>query len=43
MSDITQLLQAAQGGDRPATDALLTALYADLRRLARSHMHAPLG
>jgi RNA polymerase sigma factor (TIGR02999 family) len=38
MSDITQLLEAANGGDRAASDALLTALYADLRRLARSHM-----
>ncbi|TXI25791.1 MAG: sigma-70 family RNA polymerase sigma factor [Roseateles sp.] len=38
MQDITQLLQAAAGGDRRAADAVVAGLYEDLRRLARQHM-----
>lgn len=38
MSDITQLLQAAQQGDRAAADQVVAQLYADLQRLARRHM-----
>lgn len=35
MHDITQLLQAAQQGDRAAADQVVAQLYADLQRLAR--------
>ena len=38
MKDITQLLQAAQQGNREAADQVVTQLYADLQRLARRHM-----
>lgn len=38
MSDITQLLQAAGGGDRLAADRAFALLYADLQRLARSRL-----
>jgi RNA polymerase sigma factor (TIGR02999 family) len=35
MPDITQLLQAAQLGDRAAADQVVAQLYAELRRIAR--------
>ena len=35
-SDITKLLAAAASGERPANDALFTAVYQQLRSLARS-------
>lgn len=38
MSDITQLLQAAQAGDRVAADQVVAQLYGELQRLARSRM-----
>ncbi|MCE4553270.1 ECF-type sigma factor [Pelomonas cellulosilytica] len=38
MQDITQLLQAAQGGDRAAADQVVAQLYADLQRMARRHV-----
>ncbi|MFT7774618.1 ECF-type sigma factor [Roseateles sp.] len=38
MQEITQLLRAAQAGDRAAADQVAARLYADLRRLAGSHM-----
>ncbi|MFG6465842.1 ECF-type sigma factor [Roseateles sp. BYS87W] len=38
MQDITQLLKAAQAGDRAAADQVVAQLYADLQRLARSQM-----
>lgn len=38
MSEITTLLQAAQGGDRAAADRAYTLLYAELRRLAHSRL-----
>lgn len=37
-ADITRLLRAASSGQRGDLDALLTAIYDDLRRLAASHM-----
>jgi len=37
-SDITRLLNAAASGERHDLDALMAALYADLRRLAVSHL-----
>lgn len=37
-ADITSLLRAASSGDRRDLDALLAAIYDDLRRLAASHM-----
>jgi RNA polymerase sigma-70 factor, ECF subfamily len=37
-SDITRLLSAAASGERKDLDALMGALYADLRRLAVSHL-----
>lgn len=37
-ADITRLLHAAAKGDRCDTDALMAAIYEDLRRLAESHM-----
>ncbi|MDR7331414.1 ECF-type sigma factor [Roseateles asaccharophilus] len=38
MQDITQLLQAAQQGDRAAADEVVAQLYADLQRMARRQM-----
>lgn len=38
MQDITQLLNAAQAGDRAAADEVVGRLYADLQRLARSSL-----
>lgn len=40
MSDITQLLQAAQAGDTGAADQVVAQLYADLRRIAHRHMRS---
>jgi len=38
--DITELLQRARAGDRPALDELLPLIYAELRRLAHAqHAH----
>jgi RNA polymerase sigma factor (TIGR02999 family) len=37
-ADITSLLRAASSGERADLDALLSAIYEDLRRLAASHM-----
>lgn len=39
--DITELLQRARAGDRPALDELLPLIYAELRRLA--HAQHPRG
>jgi RNA polymerase sigma-70 factor (ECF subfamily) len=39
-ADVTQLLRAAASGERGDLDALMAAIYADLRRLAVSHMRA---
>ncbi|MDR7335546.1 ECF-type sigma factor [Roseateles asaccharophilus] len=43
-SEITGLLTALAGGDALARDRLYTALYPELKRLARSHLagHAPM-
>ncbi|HEY0817774.1 MAG TPA: ECF-type sigma factor [Rhizobacter sp.] len=38
MSEITVLLEQSQAGDAAARDRLFTLLYADLKRLARSHL-----
>lgn len=38
MHEITQLLKAAQAGDRGAADEVVGRLYADLQRLARSNL-----
>jgi RNA polymerase sigma factor (TIGR02999 family) len=38
MSEITVLLEKCQAGDDAAKDRLFTLLYADLKRLARSHL-----
>ena len=38
MTDLTQLLQAAQHGDAKAADELLPLVYDDLRRLARHRL-----
>lgn len=38
--DITLLLHAAASGDRESVDALMTAIYQDMRRLAAHHMGA---
>lgn len=38
--DITELLQRARAGDRPALDELLPLIYAELHRLAHAQ-HAP--
>jgi len=35
--DITQMLQSAAAGDRNASDALFTAVYLELRVIARAH------
>lgn len=37
-ADITQLLHAAASGDRRDLDALMAAVYQDMRRLAVAHM-----
>lgn len=37
-ADITLLLHAASSGDRRDLDALMAAIYQDMRRLAMSHM-----
>ena len=37
-ADITLLLHAAASGQRGDLDALMTAIYADMRRLAASHL-----
>lgn len=39
-ANITLLLHAAASGDRQDLDALMTAVYQDMRRLAMSHMDA---
>jgi len=40
--DITELLQRARAGDRPALDELLPLIYAELRRLAHAqHARGP--
>ncbi len=39
-ANVTQLLRAAASGDRRDLDALMGAIYDDLRRLAVSHMRA---
>ena len=36
--DVTQLLARASGGDRTAVDALIEAVYGELRGLARAHL-----
>ena len=38
MSDLTELLQAAQAGDATAADQLLPIIYDDLRQLARHRL-----
>ena len=38
VQDITQLLKAAQAGDRSAADEVVARLYSDLQRLARSNL-----
>lgn len=38
--NITMLLQAAQSGERGDVDALVEALYQDMRRLAQSHLNS---
>ncbi len=38
MSDITELLQQACAGHRPASDAAFSALYPELRRIAHSRL-----
>lgn len=40
MESLTELLQAARGGDKVAEGALFTVIYDDLRRLARRHLSA---
>ncbi len=37
-TEVTQLLQAAHGGDQKAADRVVTLLYADLRRISRSRL-----
>src|SRR5262245_45346700 len=39
-TNITQLLRASASGDRRDLDALMSAIYGDLRRLAISHMQS---
>jgi len=43
MGDISVLLQRACGGDQGASDQLLTALYADLRKLAARRLQTGSG
>ena len=38
MNDVTQILSRIESGDPTATEQLLPAVYAELRRLARAHM-----
>jgi len=38
MSDVTRILSAIERGDRVATEELLSAVYDDLRKLARQRM-----
>ena len=38
VSDLTTLLASAEGGDRAAADALFTALYDELHRMARREL-----
>lgn len=38
MSDVTQMLEAVQNGDKQITEALLALLYDELRKLAESQM-----
>jgi len=38
VSDLTTLLASAERGDRPAADALFTALYDELHRMARREL-----
>ena len=38
-ADITLLLHAAASGDRRDVDALIAAIYQDMRRLAAGHLH----
>lgn len=42
-ADITRLLRAAASGDRRDVDALMAAIYEDLRRLAVAHMKRERG
>jgi RNA polymerase sigma factor (TIGR02999 family) len=37
-TEVTQLLQAAHGGDQKAADQVMALLYADLRRISRSRL-----
>jgi RNA polymerase sigma factor (TIGR02999 family) len=37
-TDVTQLLERVSGGDRAAADALIEAVYGELRHLANSHL-----
>jgi RNA polymerase sigma-70 factor (ECF subfamily) len=39
-ADITRLLRSAAGGERRDVDALMSAIYEDMRRLAIGHMRA---
>lgn len=41
MGDITRLLEQARTGDRAATSALFSALYGELKRLARGQLLGP--
>jgi len=41
--EVTALLQRIADGDRDAGDELLPMVYAELRRLAQGHFHAPAG
>src|SRR5262245_44328575 len=38
MSDVTQILAAAQAGDREAAEELLPLVYDELRKLAAAHL-----
>ena len=38
MSDVTQILQQIETGDRAASDQLLPLLYEELRKLAAARM-----
>jgi RNA polymerase sigma-70 factor (ECF subfamily) len=38
MGDVTRLLRAASSGERGDLDALMAAIYEDMRRLANSHL-----
>jgi len=42
-ADITRLLRAAASGERRDVDALMAAIYGDLRRLAISHLRGERG